>query len=117
MKSILVVDDEEKIRELYSKFLAREGYRVLVASGVEAGLSLLENEAVDLLILDLWMEKKDGLDMLKEVKSEYPELKVLIVSAYPIYKDDFITWLADDFVVKSPNLDELKEKIAKLVAD
>ena len=117
MKTILVVDDEEKIRDLYRGVFKQEGYKVLIAPGVEEGLGLLESETVDLLILDLWMEKRDGLDMLKEVKSKYPELKVLIVSAYPIYKDDFITWLADDFVVKSPNLSELKEKIKKLLAN
>ncbi len=116
MSTLLVVDDEKNIRELYRNVFQKEGHRVMVASNAEEGKQKLNEEDVDLLLLDLWMKREDGLDMLKEVKSTYPELKILIVSAYPIYKDDFITWMADDFVVKSPNLDELKEKVNSLLA-
>ena len=111
MKKILVVDDEPDILRLYSSELKDEGYNVRLASdGMEAE-RIVNSESVDLVILDIKMQKRDGLTTLTQLKRIRKDLPVVLNSAYPVFKSDFQSWLADHYVVKSSNLEELKEKI------
>jgi DNA-binding response OmpR family regulator len=117
MKRILVVDDEKNIQELYKTALEAEGYEVSVSNSGKDAQSRLEGEQFDLIILDIRMPELNGVEFLKDLRSKEPNLPVLICSAYPMYKNDFFTWLADDFIVKSPDLTELKQKVKKLLAE
>ena len=111
MKNILVVDDEPDILRLYSSELEDEGYRVRVASDGEEAERIVNSESVDLVILDIKMQKKDGLATLTQLKKIKKDLPIVLNSAYPVFKSDFQSWLADYYVVKSSNLEELKGKI------
>jgi len=114
-KRILVVDDEASIRTLYSQELRDEGYLVqAVASAEEASLALAE-QPVDLVILDIELPGKDGLAYLREVMEQYRDLRVVINSAYHSYKDDFTSWSAEAYLVKSSDLDPLKATVRELL--
>lgn len=115
MKKILVVDDEPDILRLYSNELEDEGYHVRLASNGEEAEKIVNSESVDLVVLDIKMQKKDGLATLSQLKRIKKDLPVVLNSAYPTYKSDFQSWLADFYVVKSSNLSELKRKISQLL--
>ncbi len=115
MKRILVVDDEPGIRGLYSRELGDEGYAVRLASDGEEARRIVDSEEIDLVILDIRMGKEDGLAALSGIKKVRRDLPVILNSAYPTFKSDFKSWLADSYVVKSSDLDQLKEKINQLL--
>ena len=82
MAKILVVDDEEYMLKLFRKILVKEGHEVLSAdSGVEA-VALVKEEAFDLMISDLVMPDFDGMDLLKEIKTRYPDMPFIVITAY-----------------------------------
>jgi CheY-like chemotaxis protein len=115
MPDILVVDDENHIRKLYTEFLTREGYQVVSVASSEEALEMVAGRKFDLVILDIELEDASGLEVLKRFKSEHRDLPVILNSAYSIYKSDFSTWLADAYILKSSDITSLKEKIEELV--
>jgi DNA-binding NtrC family response regulator len=79
---ILVVDDEVGVRELCQRILKKKGYVVhLVENGAEA-LEILQKNKYDLAIVDLKMANVDGMEVLKEVKENYPETDVIIITGF-----------------------------------
>jgi len=115
MKTILVVEDEENLQILYSQELTDSGYNVITVESGEKAISILDKEKVDLVVLDIRLTGMNGLEALEEMLLKNRNLKVVINTAYATYKDDFSSWLADDYVVKSSDLTELKTSIAKLL--
>ncbi|NOY13536.1 MAG: response regulator [Deltaproteobacteria bacterium] len=115
MAKILIVDDEPGLRLLYSAELADEGYDVVTAENCDDAAKALQNEQIDLVVLDIQIRQESGLDMLQKIVKEHNDLPVILCSAYNCYKDDFSSWLADAYIVKSSNLDELKAEIARLL--
>lgn len=79
--TILVVDDEPRIADLLSENLAGEGYNCAIAITGEDALEKLSNDYFDALLLDLKLPGISGIDVLREVKSKYPETMVLVVTA------------------------------------
>ncbi|MEK6585966.1 MAG: sigma-54 dependent transcriptional regulator [Nitrospirota bacterium] len=82
MEKILVVDDEQSLRDVLSIMLKRAGYAVTSAMDGEEAIELLNKEIFDLVITDLRMPKIDGMEVLKAVKSASPETVVLIITAF-----------------------------------
>lgn len=82
MKRILVIDDEAGIRESLAGILADEGFAPLTAANGEAGLTLLETEQVDLVLLDIWMPGIDGMEVLARLKELQPRLPVVMISGH-----------------------------------
>lgn len=100
--SILVVDDEAMMRDLLEKILVREGYAVKTAgNGVEA-LELLQHEKFELIISDMKMPNMDGFELLKTVKQEYPNINVIIMTAYgdTYTVKDALLLGADEYITK-----------------
>jgi two-component system response regulator (stage 0 sporulation protein F) len=115
MKKILVIDDEENIRELYREELAEMGYEVTtVPSGAQA-LTLMETRKFDLVTLDIRMPEMDGLETLCRMKEKNPALPVILCTAYPEYKQDFGSWSSEAYVVKSSDTSQLRETVKKLL--
>ncbi len=115
MRSILVVDDEVELGKLYQHELQEEGFNVLIAKDGYEAIHLARANDIDLMVLDIKMEGMDGLEVLNEFRMKNADTPVILNSAYSTYKDDFSTWLADAYVVKSSNLDELKSRIRELL--
>ena len=84
MSNILIVDDEKDIRELISEILIDEGYSTRLSSNSDECLSQVFNDPPSLLILDIWLKDSnmDGIDILKKVKVEYPQVPVVIISGH-----------------------------------
>ena len=100
--SILIVDDEEMMRDLLSKILSREGYKIRTASdGLEA-LDLLREETADLIISDMKMPRMDGFELLKIVKKEHERCGVIIMTAYgdTYTVKDALLLGADEYITK-----------------
>ena len=115
METLLVVDDEANQRRLYQEELSEEGYLVKLARNGQEALDCISEVPPDLVVLDIRMPVMDGLETLGKIIGKENSIPVIIHSAYSSYKDDFISWAADDFVVKSADLAELKRKIRKLL--
>ncbi len=116
MAKILVVDDEDSIRLLYSEELAEEGHEVSTAASAAEAVAKLEEQTYDLVVLDIKLKNESGLDLLQKIVKERHEMPVILCTAFSCYKDDFSTWLADGYVVKSSDLTELKEEIKRVLA-
>lgn len=81
-KKILVVDDEDRVRESIRETLSDEGYRVIEASDGTKVLDLIRSERPDLVLLDIWMPEVDGIGLLKEIKKAEPEVNVIMISGH-----------------------------------
>lgn len=110
---LLLVDDEEDLRLLYSEELAEEGYRIRTAgTGAEAA-ELLRFFDFDLLILDIQLNRESGLQILQQVAHDQPELPIILCTAFSCYLDDFTAWRADACIIKSADCTPLKEEIRR----
>jgi len=112
MAKILVVDDEEHIRMLYSEELTEAGYEVITAADGYKLVERIDEERPDLVILDIKMAEYDGLDLLQEIRGKFYNLPVILCTAYDTFKEDIKSIAADSYVIKSFDLTELKKKIA-----
>jgi DNA-binding response OmpR family regulator len=115
MNKILIVDDDAAIRMLYEDELTDEGYEVLTCGEGPRVMHLIEQNGPDLLLMDIRLDGSSGLDILQGIRNRYTELPVILCTAYPAYKYDMKSVAADDYVVKSSDLKELKEKIGKIL--
>lgn len=82
MSTILIIDDEPGIRTVLTDILEDEEYHVLSAGDGLEGMDILRNETVDMVILDVWLPHKGGIDVLKEIKQTYPDLEVIVISGH-----------------------------------
>jgi DNA-binding NtrC family response regulator len=68
------------------------------------------------VVLDIKLKNESGLDLLQQIVKERQELPVILCSAFSFYKEDFSAWLAEGYVVKSSDLQELKDEIRRVLA-
>jgi len=113
MKKILLVDDEDGIQMLYREELQDAGYAVVSAYTGEEGLEKVKSESPDLVILDIQMPGMNGIETLRQMKMDNPDLPIILSSAYTEYKQDLGAWASDAYVVKSSNINDLKEAVKK----
>ena len=111
---VLVVDDEQSMRELLGIMLKQVGYGVTLADGGEAAVQALKNDTFDLVITDLRMRKVDGLAVLRAAKEHSPRTVVLVVTAFASTETavEAMKLGAYDYVTKPFKLDELRLTIA-----
>ena len=79
-QSILVIDDDEPIRVLLRAMLEREGYRVLDASDGNEGIKQYTETPTDLVITDLIMPEKEGIETIRDLRRKFPDVKIIAVS-------------------------------------
>jgi len=79
---ILIVDDEENIVKALARHYKFLGYNVSCATNAEEALSLLASERTEVVISDIKMPGMDGLDLLKEIRSQYPMTRVIMITGY-----------------------------------
>ena len=109
-KKVLVVDDEPLFCEMVSKFLVGKGYSVVEAYGGEQALTIYSEDRPDLVVLDVRMPGKDGLETLQELRASDPEASVIMVTA--VLDDEVVGQaMADgalDYITKPLNLHSLE---------
>jgi len=108
-KTILIVDDEDGVRDSVREVLTDEGYRVLDTADGTRVLAIIKEERPELVLLDIWMPQVDGIGLLKEIKSQEPEINVVMVSGHGnIHTAVTATKFgAFDFIEKPVSLDGL----------
>jgi DNA-binding response OmpR family regulator len=117
MKRILIVDDEKPLRWLYRKEFELLGYLVDDAPDAYEAMILFEKECYDLVILDIKMPGMDGLEALGKFLGRDNKIPVIMNTCYDSYKDNFMSWAADAYVVKSADLSELKQEAKLALGD
>lgn len=116
MSKILVVDDEKTLRTLYKRDLEQDGHSVIVAQDAGEGLRALDAESPDLVVLDIRMPGIDGLDAMGRILEKCPQVPIVLNTAYSSYKENFLSWSADAYVIKSSDTGELRAKVKELLA-
>ncbi|MEN8141575.1 MAG: sigma-54 dependent transcriptional regulator [Thermodesulfobacteriota bacterium] len=108
-KKILVIDDEEMIRETVAGILTDEGFTPLLADNGAAGLDLLQEESVDLVLLDIWMPGLDGMEVLAKIKEQWSDLPVIMISGHGNIETAVTATKmgAFDFIEKPPSYDKI----------
>lgn len=111
---ILIVDDEESIREFLEIMLRKEGYEVMVAEDGEAAKDVLSKKSFDMVISDLQMPKVNGLELLKSVRADYPDTVFLMITAFGTTESavEAMKLGAYDYITKPFKIDEVRLNIA-----
>lgn len=116
MGRVLLVEDEELQRLYYSQELERDGYHVSWARDGWEAIRSIGDEPPDVVVLDIVMPGMDGIEALSKIKSRYPELPVVLHSSHSSFQNNFLCWIADAFVAKSPDATFLKQTIKRLLS-
>ena len=112
---ILVVDDERSMRDFLEIFFKKEGFSVSTAVGVDQAILSLENLEIDLVITDMQMPDRDGLDMLRAVNEHSPQTTVIVMTAYASAESAIAAMKegAYDYITKPFKLDEIRLVVEK----
>jgi DNA-binding response OmpR family regulator len=110
-EKILLVDDEENLLMLYKQELLDEGYQVITAGDAREGIRKIKSEELDVVIMDIRMPAMDGLEAIGKILGLKKNIPIILNTAYSTYKEDFMSWAADAYVVKSSDLTQLKKTI------
>ncbi|MCJ7629268.1 MAG: sigma-54 dependent transcriptional regulator [Longimicrobiales bacterium] len=119
MAQVLIIDDHDSMREGLELLLRRRGHKTVSADGGERGLALLEDVGADLVITDLKMAKMDGIQVLQRVRERYPDVEVLVITAYGTIEKavEAMKLGAADFITKPFSSEEFGVKIDRLLAE
>ncbi len=117
MTKILVIDDDETIRDVLQLFLSKEGFEVTVAASAEEGLDILFSEAPDLLLVDMVMPGMGGMDILKVLKQKNINIPVIMITAFGTIESavEAMKLGAYDYITKPLNLEALVITIKRAV--
>lgn len=115
MKSrVLVVDDEESIREFLEIMLRKEGYEVTVAEDGQKALDIIKKKSIDMVISDLQMPNMTGIELLRNVKDQYPDMLFMMITAFGTTETavEAMKLGAYDYITKPFKIDEVRLNIA-----
>ena len=118
--TVLVVDDDDQIKALARRTLAEDGLSVMVAASAEEALSLCKrhNKRIDLLLTDMILPKMTGIELAEQLKSSYPDIKIIYMSGYTDHSVLTDGMLAPDksFIQKPFTLDLLTQKVREALS-
>lgn len=114
-KSILVIDDEDKLRSLLSRILGLEGYRVLQSATAKEGLKILETEDIQVVLCDVKLPDINGIELTEKIKKLYPHLEIINLTAYGTIADGVkaIQKGAFDYITKGDDNDKIIPLVCK----
>jgi len=114
-KRVLVVDDEESLRRVTQLKLQQAGYEAMTAADGAQALELLARQPQDLIITDLKMPGMSGIDLLRRVKEDYPEVVVIVVTAFGTIESavEAMRLGAHDYIIKPVNAEALKLVVSR----
>lgn len=110
---VLVVDDEQPVRVTLKEVLSREGYEVLTASSAQEALQVMGDTAIDLVMVDLKMEGMDGLRLMGEIKQQWPETVLIILTGYATLESALkaLRCGAHDYLLKPSGPEDIKRSV------
>jgi DNA-binding NtrC family response regulator len=113
--TVLIIDDEEKLRTLLSRIIRLEGFTVLEAENLKQGTKLLEKEDVDVLLSDVKLPDGNGVDFIKDIRSRYPSLETILLTAYGNITDGVKAMKngAFDYITKGDDNDKIIPLLAR----
>ncbi len=111
MTTILLVEDDKNQRLLYEQELEQEGYVVVTATDGKEALEKVQEQLPDIVVMNINMSRMDDAEAMGRILNKTKKIPIIINTAYSNYKDNFMSWAADAFIVKSSDLSELKDKI------
>jgi CheY-like chemotaxis protein len=116
---ILIVDDEQFVRDLLQKVLRKRGHHVESASDAAEALDLLGSHTFDLVLTDVVMPGMDGFELLRQIKGLYPSMKVVILTGYARKQSisDFLLYGADDYLAKPFQVHELLAAVDRVTGN
>ncbi len=112
---VLIVEDDESERILYEEIFSEEGFDVSLAPDADSALEAIKAQRPDVVVLDINMPGKDGLDLLREIMDIDNKLPVVLNTAYSAYQDNFMSWSASAYVVKSSDTTELLRAVRNVL--
>ncbi len=115
MEKVLCVDDDLSLLELYRDEFSEEGYQVILARDGKEALSKFEKEKPHVVVMDIRMPVMDGIEALTAMLGKNLQAAIILNTAYPQYRANFMTWGADAYMLKSSDLTELKAKIREVL--
>lgn len=106
---VLIVDDEQFVRDLLGKILRRKGHEVRIVADAAEALRVLAEESIDLVLTDVVMPGMDGFELLRKVKGLHPGVRVIVLTAYARKQSisDFLLYGADGYLSKPFQVQEL----------
>ncbi len=120
MTTVLLIDDEEKLRNLLSRIIKLEGFTVFEASNLKAGLKITDKETIDIILCDVKLPDGSGVDFVKEIKQKHPDVEIILLTAYGNIADGVqaMKYGAFDYITKGddnnrivPLLNKASEKV------
>jgi len=115
MTTILIVEDDKNQRLLYEQELTLEGYEIVTAPDGKEALEKVQEHLPDVIIMDINIPKMDGIETMGRILGKNKEIPIIINTAYSNYKDNFMSWAADAYIVKSSDLSELKNAVKEVL--
>ena len=115
--TILIIDDESRLRQLMARILQLEGYAVLEADTARAGLKILENDPVQVVISDVKLPDKNGIDLTALIKQTYPATEIIVLTAYGTIQDGVaaIKNGAFDYITKGDDNDRIIPLVSRAI--
>ena len=117
--TILVVDDEQDIRDASERILVRTGFQVLKATNGQEALNILDMDGIDIVLLDLKMPGMDGLEVLKQIRKRGETIQVIVITGYATVETaiEAMKQGAYDFIPKPFKLTQLRDLIVKALGE
>ncbi|KAA3610620.1 MAG: sigma-54-dependent Fis family transcriptional regulator [Calditrichaeota bacterium] len=115
MAKILIVDDLQSTTDAVAQIVAGQKHQPLIAANAEDAFKLFKNSAIDVIITDMKLPKKSGLDLLKQVREIDAHVPVIVMTAFGTVQNavDAMKWGALDYLTKPVSMDELEVKLEK----
>ncbi len=115
MKKILCVDDDLSLLHLYQEELSEAGYKVILAEDGKQAMEKFKEEKPQAVVMDIRMPTMDGIESLNAMLGYDRQIPIILNTAFPQYRENFMTWGAEAYVIKSSDLKELKHKIREVL--
>jgi two-component system response regulator PilR (NtrC family) len=114
-KRVLVVDDEQDVRDTLATVLEKLDYRAMTAADGDEALEIVGNQKVDVILSDLYMPGMNGIELLKRIKSQRKNIVFLMITAHPTIETavDAIKKGAYDYLTKPFHIEEVRIKISR----
>lgn len=116
-KNILIVEDDKTVQELYKIALIKDKYNIILAKNVKEAKEFLYKQTIDLIITDIKMPGEHGLILIEDIRKQNKDVPIIICSAYPHFKEDFIVVNSNvtHYFVKPFDIKELVGKIEEIL--